>query len=95
MATIPSKQFEMFDQLKSDGWHIVEMKEYEPKIFDVVTWCRNTLGPMLTVYDMDIRDCCWHGGQIEVPKESYPGGVLILFAFKDEADYTMLRLKFA
>jgi hypothetical protein len=94
MAVI-AKQFEMFDQLRKDGWHIYDMKEYEPKIFDIVTWCRDTLGYMLVSYDLDIQDCRWHGGQVDVPNSGYPGNVMILFAFKNEADYTMLKLKFS
>jgi hypothetical protein len=95
MAGIATKQFEMFDQLRRDGWHIFDMKEYESKIFDVVDWCRDTLGSMLTVYDADFWNCRWHGAQVEVPNSGYPGNVMVLFAFKDPADYTMLRLKFA
>jgi len=94
MARVASKQFEMFDQLRKDGWHIFDMKEYEPKIFDVVDWCRGTLGSMLTVYDLDVWDCRWHAAQVEVPNSGYPGDVMILFAFKEESDYTMLKLKF-
>ena len=95
MARVASKQFEMFDQLRKDGWHIFDMKEYEPKIFDIVTWCRDTFGYMLTVYDADWHNCCWHAAQVEVPNSGYPGDVMVLFAFKDPADYTMLKLKFA
>ena len=94
MARVASKQFEMFDQLRKDGWHIFDMKEYEPKIFDIVTWCRDTFGYMLTVYDADWHNCCWHAAQVEVPNSGYPGDVMILFAFKEESDYTMLKLKF-
>jgi hypothetical protein len=86
-----NKQFDMFDQLKNDDWYMVDMTEYQFKIFDIVTWCRDTLGPMLTIYDADIRNCRWHGGQVD----THVAGVLMLFAFKDEADYTMLRLKFS
>lgn len=89
------KQFEMFEQLRQDGWHIFNMKEFEPRIFEVVTWCRDNLGPMLTIYDIDSYNCKWHGGQIEVHNTPYPGGVMTLFAFKDPADFTMLKLKFA
>jgi hypothetical protein len=95
MAGITTKQIKMFDQLRRDGWHIFDMKEYESKIFDVVDWCRDTLGSMLTVYDADFWNCRWHGAQVEVPNSGYPGNVMVLFAFKDPADYTMLRLKFA
>ena len=95
MARVASKQFEMFDQLRKDGWHIFDMKEYEPKIFDIATWCRDTFGYMLTVYDADWHNCCWHAAQVEVPNSGYPGDVMVLFAFKDPADYTMLKLKFA
>ena len=95
MARVASKQFKMFDQLRKDGWHIFDMKEYEPKIFDIATWCRDTFGYMLTVYDADWHNCCWHAAQVEVPNSGYPGDVMVLFAFKDPADYTMLKLKFA
>lgn len=86
-----NKQFDMFDQLKNDDWYMVDMTEYQFKIFDIVTWCRDTLGPMLVIYDAGIRNCRWHGAQVD----TYGAGVLMLFAFKDEADYTMLRLKFS
>ena len=95
MAGQIPQQFEMFDQLRRDGWHIFDMKEHEPKIFDIVEWCRDTLGNMLVMYDLDCYDCRWHGAQVEVPNSGYPGNVMVLFAFKDPADYTMLKLKFA
>ena len=86
-----SVEFEMFNQLHKDGWYIVDMAEHEPAIFDIVQWCRETLGPMMIMYDWD-QDCVWHGGMIEM----YPGGGMkTLFAFRNPADYTMLKLKFA
>lgn len=90
MAGIASKQFEMFDQLVKDGWTVHNMAEYESKIFDVVEWCRQTLGPMLTMYEADIIDCRWHGGLVVMMEKPYT-----LIAFKDPADYTMLKLKWA
>ena len=84
-------EFNLFNQLVKDGWYVVDMAEYEPAISDIVTWCRTTLGPMMIMYDSD-QDCVWHGGMLEMP----PGGSLkTLFAFRNEADYTMLRLKWA
>lgn len=87
----PSIEFKMFEQLATDGWYVVDMAQHEPKIFDIVEWCRTTLGPMMISYDLD-WDRVWHGGIIE----QYSGGPLkTLFAFRNTADYTMLRLKFA
>ena len=90
MAGIASKQFEMFDQLRKDGWTIYDMAEFEPKIFDIVAWCRDTFGSMLVMYEADIINCRWHGGMVEMMEKPYT-----LFAFKDPADYTMLKLKWA
>ena len=86
-----SVEFEMFNQLHKDGWYLVDMAPHEPAIFDIVEWCRETLGPMMISYDLD-WDRVWHGGIIE----PYPGGGMkTLFAFRNQADYIMLRLKFA
>lgn len=91
MAGIRTDNFEMFEQLRQDGWYIYDMKPYDHKIFDVIAWCRESLGNMLTVYDADILSTRWHGSQVD----TYGAGIMLLFAFKDEADYTMLKLKFA
>lgn len=86
------REFDIIEQLhKDDGWYVHDMKEFGPKMFEVFDWCCDTIGPMLTVYDADIRDCRWHGARVD----TYGAGVLFLFAFKNEADYTMLKLKFA
>ena len=92
MALVDNRpELKMFEQLADDGWYVVDMAEHEPKIFDIVEWCRETLGPMMIMYDLD-WNCNWHGGMLEM----YPGGGLkTLFAFRNAADYTMLRLKFA
>lgn len=92
MALVDNKtEFKLFEQLVKDGWYLVDMAPHEPAIFDIVKWCRETLGPMMVMYDLD-QDCVWHGGMIE----SYPGGGMkTLFAFRNPADYTMLQLKFA
>lgn len=96
MALVDNRtEFKLFEQLAKDGWYLVDMAQHEPAIFDIVMWCRDTLGPMLVMYDMDIWDRRWHAAQVEVPNSGYPGNVMILFAFKEAADYTMLKLKFA
>jgi hypothetical protein len=95
MAGYPNPEFEMLDQLRRDGWHLHDMAEYESKIFDVVEWCRQTLGNMLTMYDADVIDCRWHGATVSMPTADKPQRYMCIFAFKEEADYTMLRLRWA
>ena len=84
-------EFDLLDQLRKDGWYIVDMAEHEPNIRDIVKWCNEILGKMLIMYDLDYWVCRWHGGTIEVSDNK----LLTIFAFKSEADYTMLKLKFA
>ena len=91
MVGIRTQQFDVIKQLREDGWYVYDMKEFEPKISEVVKWCRDTLGSMLVMYDMDVWNCRWHGPLVD----TYGAGMLLLFAFKEEADYTMLKLKFA
>lgn len=91
----PSVEFKLFDQLAMDGWSVYDMTEFEAKIFNIVDWCKTTLGPMLVIYDTDGHRCRWHAGMLELPDTGYPSTLKCLFAFKDPADYTMLKLKWS
>jgi len=92
----PSVEFKMFDHLvELDGWTVYDMTEFETKIYGVVDWCKTTLGPMLVIYDIDRHHCRWHAAMLEVPNSGDLSTLKCLFAFKDPADYTMLRLRWA
>lgn len=95
MAGYPNPEFEMLDQLRRDGWSIYDMAEFEPNIMEIVTWCRETLGYMLTMYEADVIDCRWHGATVSMPTADEPDRYMCIFAFKDPADYTMLQLRWA
>ena len=94
MAGYQKPEFVLLDQLKKDGWSMHDMGEYESRLGEIATWCRQTLGNMLMIYDADIIDCCWHGTTLALPTADEPDRSLCVFAFKNEADYTMLKLKF-
>ena len=98
-GAFPNEEFKMLNQLKTDGWYLTNMEEYDDKLSEVVKWCQEILGPMLVIYDIDrFLGHCWHGGVIELPgkKEAWPKkNTMTIFAFEHESDYTMLKLKFA
>ena len=88
-------EFDIMNQLRRDGWQLYDMAEFQPNIGPVTEWCRNTLGPMMVSYDYD-QHCNWHGALVEMPG-SQQGTAYhkCIFAFKNTADYTMLKLKWS
>jgi hypothetical protein len=89
MAGIFDPMLDMFLQLEKQGWTIVNMAEYEPNIAPIAAWCRNTLGDMLINPDVDVSR--WFGAVITYGDNP----AQCLFAFRDPADYTLLKLKWA
>lgn len=88
MAGIPDPMLDMFLQLEEQGWLVVNMADFEPNIAAISAWCRNTFGNMLINPDVDISR--WFGAVIVHNHKAQ-----CLFAFKDPADYTLLKLKWS
>jgi hypothetical protein len=89
MAGIPDPMLDMFLQLEKQGWTIVSMEEYKPNIGPIAEWCRNTLGDMLINPDVDVSR--WFGAVVAYENNQ----TQCLFAFRDPADYTLLKLRWA
>jgi len=92
MAGYVPSEYQLLDQLRKDGWTLQDMSPYEKNMFHVVSWCRETFGDMLVIYEADEWRCRWHGSSVRLKYEK-GDKYLPIFAFKDPADLTLLQLR--
>lgn len=88
MAGMKDPTLDILVQLNQEGWTVVDMNDYGPKIGEIANWCRENFGNMLINPDVDISR--WFGATVTTTDKQR-----VFFAFKDAADYTMLQLRWA
>jgi hypothetical protein len=88
MAVYMHAEYDLLEQLRTDGWIFHDMSAHKNNLSEVVAWCRKIFGDMLVIYDRDFFVCRWHGSTIKTGNGDVP-----VFVFRNAADLTLLQLR--